>query len=137
MIIMMVFHLEALWSEYKRVKSMDDQMKVNYCLRNMNIKWKHTKCDNRLNDTFEGSANNDLAISVLPQKYACRGIGCESSIRAQCYIWHKGRNKHKFNEMKSKAVTDKIWFLRSDWATVQNSTADTGLEWLESVSVIS
>ena len=121
---------------------MDDQVLFNKALEKAGIKWKkvpaaHTTSVNENTTTFwQGRTSSGLKVTLLPQEVACRGISCVQEMKENAYIWHHGRNKHKFQMMSSKAEEDGVWFLRKDWASIDGSQARfKGLEWLLRISL--
>ena len=133
-IIMLCVPAEVMWEQYRNAETMDDQIKMNYALHSMNITWNHTIHNDPSNNTWQGHASAGLSVSVLPQRFACRGNSCTNSVRAQCYIWHKGSHSHLLNDVVAHVTRVNMWHLRSGWNETQNS-GGTALEWLTSVRI--
>ena len=130
-------HTELLWESMRRVKQRDDQIKMNYGLDNLHVRWttrnfNQTDRQDDLSKLWEGEAEGGLRVTLLPQRMACRLSGCRQDLKHGCYIWHRGRNQHKSNKMIGHAKNDGVWFLREDWHSVPSYY--TGKNWLRAIA---
>ena len=130
-------HTERLWESMRRVKQRDDQIKMNYGLDNLHVRWttrniNQTDPQGDLSKLWEGEAEGGLRVTLLPQRMACRGIGCRQDSKHGCYIWHHGRNQHKSKNMIGQAKNDGVWFLKKDWHSVPSHY--TGWDWLRAIA---
>ena len=128
-------HTESLWESVREYKSGDDQIKMNYGIDAMNIKWitknlNHSNASDSLSILWQAKGRDNLTLTLLPQRIACRQKGCIPEVVGQCYIWHHGKNKHKFKYMSGKAREDGLWKLRKDWSTVDEKSTRRGVSWL-------
>ena len=131
-------HTELLWESMRRVNQRDDQIKMNYGLDNLHVRWttrnfNQTDRQDDLSKLWEGEAEGGLRVTLLPQRIACRGSGCQQDSKHSCYIWHHGRNQHKSKNMIGQAKNDGVWFLRKDWQRVPSFY--TGWDWLRAISI--
>ncbi|XP_064402117.1 uncharacterized protein LOC135347921 [Halichondria panicea] len=109
---------EQLWKSFEKVEKRDDQMKLNYGLDKMNVKWKTKNLNpDDSNDTqsiqWEGKTTSGLTITLLPQRLACRGVGCRPNVRDSCYIWHHGKIAHDPKRMMQASAKDNVWFYKN------------------------
>ena len=106
---------EQLWKSFEKVEKRDDQIKLNYGLNKMNVKWntKNLNPDDSkdtLSIQWEGKTTSGLKITLLPQRLACRGVGCRPDVRDSCYIWHHGKIAHNPKKMMHASAKDNVWF---------------------------
>ena len=130
-------HTERLWESMRRVKQRDDQIKMNYGLDNLHVRWitrniNQTDPQGDLSKLWEGEAEGGLRVTLLPQRMACRLDGCRQDSKHGCYIWHHGRNQHKSKNMIGHAINDGVWFLKKDWHSVPSHY--TGWDWLRAIA---
>ena len=128
---------ERLWESMRRVKQRDDQIKMNYGLDNLHIRWttrniNQTDPQGDLSKLWEGEAEGGLRVTLLPQRMACRLDGCRQDSKHGCYIWHHAWNRHKSKNMIGHAKNDGVWFLKKDWHTVPSHY--TGWDWLRAIA---
>ncbi|XP_064402116.1 uncharacterized protein LOC135347920 [Halichondria panicea] len=111
---------EKLWKSFEKVekrRKRDDQMKLNYGLDNMNIKWKTKNLNpddlkDRLSIQWEGKTTSGLKITLLPQRLACREMGCRPDVKDSCYIWHRGKIRtHDPKKVVQASAKDNVWFV--------------------------
>ncbi len=117
----------------------DDQILFNTALKSTKIIWKQFDVPSSpiaSDKSWEGSNADGLKVTLLAQEIACRHDGCRKEIRKSVYIWHHGKNRHKFETMNAKAMEDGVWFLREDWSVPpsNNQRLPVGEAWLSSVS---
>ena len=125
-----------LWEAFKHVRLMDDQIRMNYALEGLRIKW--TQLNQSLvplEIVWKGRSQHGLRTTLLPQMVACRNVNCHLEKRNKYFIWHRGRQKHRVNDVIAAAKADKVWFLRNDWETVAKGSVATGQDWLKTVYI--
>ena len=110
----------------------DDQGKLNYGLKALNIRWSNSDSDHR-NTIISGTASNGLRVSILPYNDVCRMNECRLDKRKYYYIWHKGGHRTRREKLKS-AKEGQTWFLKYKWQTI--STSYVGKEWLKSIAYL-
>ncbi len=109
---------EQLWKSFEKVEKRDDQIKLNYGLDKMNVKWKtknlnHNDSNDTLSIQWEGKTTSGLKITLLPQRLACRQMGCRPDVRDSCYIWHHGKIVHNPKTVMKASVKDGVWFYKN------------------------
>lgn len=122
---------ELLWETLGHVhpNSFDDQLKINYALKECNITWHPT---NGKDQVVHGECQNGLKVTLLPQSVVCRR--CHGNWRTQqqqYYIWHQLTKKEGQAKVES-ALKNKVWFLQDEW---KNTSDMKGIAWLKSVSI--
>ena len=130
-------HTERLWESMRQVKQIDDQIKLNYGLDNLHVRWitrnvNQTDPQGDLSKLWEGEADGGLRVTLLPQRMACRSIGCRQDSKHGCYIWHHTWSRHISKIMIGNAKNDSVWFLKKDWHSVPSHY--TGWEWLRAIA---
>ncbi len=125
-------------------KAFDDQILFNSALNALDISWtpvptnddNSSLSSNERNTAWVGHTPVGLKVTLLPQGVACRLEGCVEEVRESVYIWHHGRNKHKFGPMSLEAGQDGVWFLRQDWERTEAAAAGSGgVQWLSRISL--
>ena len=115
----------------------DDQKKLNYALKRLQINWD--KHDSR-SQPWRGFAplqnkSSNLTVTVLPMDSICRGAGCNVKRVTDYYVWHQGGN-HDYKAMILGASKARVWVLRKDWKSLETSNINlTGSEWLRTVMI--
>ena len=109
----------------------DDQGKLNYGLKALDIKWHSNS--NHQSGTVYGQARNDLHVNILPYDDICRLDTCVSDMRARYYVWHKGGYRTRRTKLHS-ARDGRVWFLRYKWDNIHNQYV--GKEWLRSIAYL-
>ena len=124
----------------RRIDEVNDQILLNKALDAANIMWKRSSAEEAPTDLnmtthWEGHCSNGLKVTLLPQVVACRSIWCVREIKDRVYVWHHGQNKHRFSNMNSKAQEDRVWFLRSDWSSIDGKGVHLkGQLWLSGIT---
>lgn len=110
----------------------DDQFKLNYGLKALDIKWSNSNSCHQ-NTTIHGRARNGLLASILPYDDACRLDTCIVKKRSRCYIWHKGGLRSRRDKLHS-AREGMTWFLKYKWDKILNTYV--GEDWLRSIAYL-
>ena len=113
-----------------REESFDDQGKLNYGLKALNIEWSNNDSSYQ-NTTVKGKTNNGMKVSILPYNDICRLEACYPEMRSRYYIWHKGGFRHRRDKIRF-AQDGKTWFLKYEWKSIKNNYI--GVKWLQSIA---
>ena len=111
----------------------NDQIRLNYGLRELQVQWKHTSQQHNT-PALGQSGSTDLSVVVVPFSVMCR-FGCRADSRDKYYIWHKGGSRDKKSKMKG-ARQGGTWFLRDRWSELHSNAVvdDKGTKWLQRIS---
>lgn len=109
----------------------DDQGKLNYGLKALNVEWFNNS--NHQNITIRGKAKNGLEVSILPYRDICRLDACDVSKRSRYSIWHKGGQRTRRKKLQS-AREGMTWFLKYKWNKISNNYV--GKSWLSSIAYL-
>lgn len=125
--------IEQYWNGMKDIRTdcLDDQGKLNYGLRALDITWYDN--DNHDNITVRGRANNGLQVNILPYDDVCRLDECKVSKRSSYFIWHKGGLRSRKKKLDA-ARDGKTWFLKYKWDKIYNNYI--GKDWLKSIAYL-
>lgn len=110
---------------------LDDQGKLNYGLKALDIKWHNNNNCSHHNTTIYGKTSNNLQVSILPYNDVCRLDTCDVRLRSRYYFWHKGGHRSRKKKLHS-ARKGNTWFLRYQWNKISNSYV--GKDWLKSIA---
>ena len=117
--------------------SANDQIRLNYGLHKMDIKWEKSGQENKKHDVpaVGHCSSSEVSVVVLPYSQICR-FGCRVDLRNDYYIWHKGGNRDKTSKMKG-AKQGHTWFLKERWNELHsNMIVDVkGTIWLKRISM--
>ena len=116
----------------------NDQIRLNYGLREVHVQWQSTNQYNKQHDlpALGHSTSSDLSVVVLPFHTVCR-YGCHNEMRDQYYIWHKGGSRDKKSKMKG-AKQGHTWFLKARWNEMSSNmiVRVKGTNWLKRLSTL-
>lgn len=119
----------------ERKLAYDDQMRLNYALKQMNPVWEDasgrtgTTLDKK--STLTAHTASGFTVTLLPVENICRRQ-CNEKLQSQYYVWHKLIRKN-ISSKTTNTGKAKLWHLRKDWETTFNSSA-TGVQWLREIS---
>ena len=112
----------------------DDQMRLNYALKQMNPVWEDASggtgagLDKKL--TLTARAASGFTLTLLSAEIICRAQ-CNKKLQSQYYVWHKLTRKN-IQSKTSNAGQARLWYLRKDWKIFNSS--HTGVQWLKGIS---
>ena len=117
----------------ERKLAYDDQMRLNYALKQMNPVWEDAsgRTGTGLNkkETLTAHASG-FTVTLLPAEIICRAQ-CNETLQSQYYVWHKLTRKNIQSKMTNTGQA-RLWYLRKDWETFNSSVS--GVEWLKEIS---
>ena len=115
------------------IEATSDQARLNTALKDMDIIWNNGSRTVPISkEAWRGTGRGGLTLTVLPSVVVCRQ-DCSRHLLSSYYIWHKGGKRNRDGKRKYAAGAG-LWYLRSDWMAVSNSTTDSCLQWLAAVS---
>ena len=123
---------ELFWREVSNLAlplkgESDDQRRINYALKAMNVTWDKRSI---IEHESHGVGQHGFKVTALPQVHVCRSSLCLLKQRREYYIWHKGGQKTRGSKIHSASQAHS-WFLRPEWENITHSSLATGEEWLQ------
>ena len=115
------------------VSKKDEQVSLNYALKDMGVKWiKTTDFDRRCAEKIGWESEGPLKIFVFPEEKVCRYCCTRNS--KTTYIVHYNSGSHLVMTTKEGALKNmNAWFMKRNWRDFNHLVA-TGTEWLKKVS---
>ncbi len=109
--------------------STDDQARLNYALKAMQVTWKGTFSINLIERL--GLGVNGFSAVVLPTRIFCRTKSCLRKNLQEYYVWHQGGDGR---DKRTSALHNSVWYLKNDWEEVSNGTVAAGRDWLGEIA---
>ena len=127
---------DFLWEAMAKVapSSRDDQYKLNYALKAMNISWTVTDTSRSQDKERTGLGEHGLKVTLLPPRMACRGRSCLEQSQSSCYVWHRGQTHHTNDIATKVAKQERVWFLQADWINITTASQSVGVDWLGEIA---
>lgn len=130
---------ERLWDKMSRLRrlkltySQDDQIRLNFALKAMAVKWSRTSNVSSIPPT--GTGQGGIKITALPTRQVCRrDLTCKEEERSMYYVWH-GKGGKSGKSKTQSATRSGLWFLRSDWRASSWGNSAKGVEWLQQIAL--
>ena len=117
-------YLETFWETSSVVDTdlQDDQVKVNYVLQHLRVKWFASDQSKDIkNSTALGITKNKLKVTVVSHDLICRA--CDKDHIDKYYIWHIHSRK---SERKEDAKKFFVWYLKDDWKDIWETSPVVG-----------
>lgn len=134
---MHLISIENFWSHsnFLKIKSQDDQVRINHLLDKTGINWYTTgNCRDIKHCNITGLTSDGLKVTLLSQDIICRSCNSNNTHA----IWHGLTSKTSSSKM-SKEKEERVWYLVDNWKTLLNSQrpgTSTGSDFIKGLTQV-